>query len=158
MEIDHKQLAKEAIELAKPSIEKLFNQTNRQELHIVIMDPRIKPWESTFENAILHEESIKNSSWSIPFDVLARKKAVQAWRDQSANINHQTLHPSSLRNDDVLFYGSFVYGNIVVACSGVEPWFDMLISGWIALAFEQLAINDYQQTKIDNPTKAYKKN
>jgi hypothetical protein len=157
MGIDHKQLAKDAVELVKPAIEKLFDQTNRRELHIVVMDPRIKPWESSFEGAILYEESIKNSEWSAPFDVFARKKAVQAWRDGTANINHQTIHPSSLRDDDVLFYGSFVYGDVVVACSGVEQWFDMLVSGWIALAFEQLAINDYQQTKIDNPTKAYKK-
>jgi hypothetical protein len=157
MGIDHKQLAKDAVELVKPAIEKLFDQTNRRELHIVVMDPRIKPWESSFEDAILYEESIKNSEWSAPFDVFARKKAVHAWRDGTANINHQTIHPSSLRDDDVLFYGSFVYGDVVVACSGVEQWFDMLVSGWVALAFEQLAINNYQQTKIDNPTKAYKK-
>ncbi|WP_133013420.1 hypothetical protein [Marinomonas flavescens] len=153
---NHKQLAIDAIELVKPAIEKLFDQTNRKELHIVVMDPRIKPWESTFEDAILYQESIKNLEWTIPFEVLARKKAAQAWRDRSSNINHQAIHPSSLRDEDVLFYGSFVYGDIVVACSGVQQWFDMLVSGWVALAFEQLAMNDYQQSKIDTPTKAYK--
>jgi hypothetical protein len=155
---DHQQLAKDAVELVKPAIDKLFEQTNRKELHIVIMDPRIKPWESTFEEAILYQESIKNSSWSTPFDVLARNKAAQAWRNKSANLHHQAVHPSSLRDDDVLFYGSFVYGDVVVACSGVQQWFDMLISGWIALAFEQLAISDYQQRKLDQPTQMYRNN
>lgn len=154
---DSKQLAMEAVEVVKPSIEKLFEQTNRKELHIVIMDPRLKPWESSFEDAILYETSIKNSEWPAPFDELARKKAFQAWRDSSANINHQTLHPTSLRDDDVLFYGSFVYGNVVVACSGVEQWFDMLISSWIALAFEQLTVHSLQTQKIDNPTQRYRK-
>lgn len=154
---DTKLLAAEAVELVKPAIERLFEQTNRKELHIVIMDPRIKPWEASFEEAILYEASIQNSEWTIPFNELARKKAQQAWRDGCANVNHQTVHPSSLRDDDVLFYGSFVYGNIVVACSGVQQWFDMLVSGWIALAFEQLTVHAYQNQKIDSPTNTYKK-
>lgn len=138
----HLDIAKEAILLVKPSIEELFKKTNRKELHIVIMDPRLKPWESSFSNAILYEESIKNLPWEKPFDEFARSKAQQAWREQKANIETQALHPSSLREEDLPFYGSFVYGNIVVACSGVEQWFDMLVSSWIALAFEQLMIHE----------------
>ena len=49
-----------------------------------------------------------------------------------------------MREGDLPFYGSFVYGNVVVACSGVEQWFDMLVSGWVALAFEQLMVHEYQ--------------
>lgn len=141
----HLDIAKQAVELVKPSIEELFKRTNRKELHIVIMDPRIKPWEADFDDAILYEESIKNSEWQLPFNEFARKKALQAWRERQANIVTQSMHPSSLREDDLPFYGSFVYGNVVVACSGVEQWFDMLISGWIALAFEQLMIHELQQ-------------
>jgi hypothetical protein len=141
----HLDIAKQAVQLVKPSIEELFKRTNRKELHIVIMDPRIKPWEANFNDAILYEESIKNSEWQLPFDEFARKKALQAWRERQANIVTQAMHPSSLREDDLPFYGSFVYGNVVVACSGVEQWYDMLISGWIALAFEQLMIHEFQQ-------------
>jgi hypothetical protein len=140
----HLDIAKEAVNLVKPSIEELFNKTNRKELHIVIMDPRIKPWESSFEDAILYEESIKNLPWEKPFDEFARSKASQAWRENQANILTQSQHPSSLREGDLPFYGSFVYGNVVVACSGVEQWFDMLVSSWLALAFEQLMIHEFQ--------------
>lgn len=138
----HEALAKEAVNLMKPSIKALFERTNRKELHIVIMDPRIKPWESDFEDAILYEESIRTAEWEHPFDDFARNKAKQAWRDSQANIVMQTQHPSSLQEGDLPFYGSFVYGNIVVASSGVEQWFDMLVSGWIALSFEQLMIHE----------------
>ena len=138
----HEALAKEAVNLVKPSIEALFERTNRKELHIVIMDPRIKPWEADFEAAILYQESIRTAEWEHPFDDFARNKAKQAWRDSQANIVTQTQHPSSLQEGDLPFYGSFVYGNIVVASSGVEQWFDMLVSGWIALAFEQLTIHE----------------
>ncbi|MGF1700903.1 hypothetical protein L4D09_11355 [Photobacterium makurazakiensis] len=152
-----KDIVLDAIEIVRPSIERLFTRTNRQELHIVVMNPQVKPWESNFEEAILVETSIgEPDAWTIPFDQLARKKAQQAWRDSQANISHQTIHPSSLHDDDVLYYGSFVYGNIVVACSGVQQWYDMLISGWIALAIEQLTMNDYQTTKINNPTQTYR--
>ena len=141
----HQKMAQQAIELVKPSIEALFERTNRKELHIVIMDPRLKPWESDFNDAILHQESIQNVEvWENPYDDFARSKAEQAWRDMRANIVTQTVHPSSLREGDLPFYGSFVYGNIVVACSGVEQWFDMLVSGWIALAFEQLMAHEHQ--------------
>lgn len=142
--MNHEALAKEAVSLIKPSIEALFERTNRRELHIVIMDPRIKPWEADFADAILYQESIRTAEWALPFDEFARNKAEQAWRDAQANIVTQAQHPSSLREGDLPFYGSFVYGNVVVACSGVEQWFDMLVSGWIALAFEQLVIHERQ--------------
>lgn len=152
------EIAKDAVELTIPSIQKLFERTNRQELHIVIMNPQLKPWETSFDDAVLYETSLGTpESWSTPFDQLARKKAQQAWRESTSNIQLQTQHPASLREDDVLFYGSFVYGNIVVACSGVEQWYDMLISGWIALAIEQLTMHEYQTIKLENPTQTYRK-
>lgn len=154
----HKEIAEDSISLVTPAIENLFNRTNRKALHIVIMDPRVKPWESKFEDAILHQASFgQPDSWTIPFDKLALKKAEQAWRNNSHNINQQFLHPSSLKDDDILYYGTFVYGNIIVGCSGVEQWFDMLVSGWIAVAFEQLTIHEYQTTKTENPTQTYRK-
>lgn len=138
----HLDLAKSSVELVMPAINCLFEKTNRQELHIVIMDPRFKPWECPFEDAVLFETSIQSGSpWPKPFDEFARNKARQAWREGRSNLVAQTQHPSSLADSDVPFYGSFVYGNVVVACSGVEQWFDLLISGWIALAFEQQLIH-----------------
>ena len=145
---NHEDIAAAAVALVKPAIEVLFQRTNRKELHIVIMDPRIKPWEANFTDAILYQESIKTLEiWELPFDEFARNKAEQAWREGVPNLIIQSQHPSSLRENDLPFYGSFVYGNIVVACSGVEQWFDMLISGWIALSFEQLMIHERETKK-----------
>lgn len=144
----HAEIARQAVALVRPSIEALFNRTVRKELHIVILDPRLKPWEADLKDAILYEESIRNSEvWDNPYNEFARNKAEQAWREMQPNVVAQTIHPSSLREGDLPFYGSFVYGNVVVACSGVEQWFDMLVSGWIALAFEQLTVHEYQSAK-----------
>lgn len=151
------EIAKDAVELVQPSINRLFERTNRKELHIVVMNPHLKPWESKFNDAILYETSLGSpESWTVPFNLLAHKKAEQAWRESTSNVQLQQLHPSALREEDVLFYGSFVYGNIVVACSGVEQWYDMLISSWIALAIEQLTMHEYQTQKIENPTQTYR--
>ena len=49
----HAEAAQQAIALVKASIESLYERTNRKELHIVIMDPRLKPWESDCDAAIL---------------------------------------------------------------------------------------------------------
>lgn len=142
----HADIAKEAVELVRPSIDKLLERAIRQELHIVVLDPRAKPWECDFADAILHQESIRSGhEWDKPFDDFARNKALQAWRSQRHNIHLQMQHPSSLRAEDIPFYGSFVYGDIVVACSGIEQWFDMLISSWIAVAFEQLMLHHRHQ-------------
>ncbi len=147
------ELVVDAIELVRPSIERLFERTVRQELHIVVMNPRLKPWEASFEEALLHERSLGTpEQWDKPYDKLARQKARQAWRHRSPNIYQQLVHPASLQEDDVLYMGTFVYGDIVVACSGVQPWYDMLISGWIALTIEQLSMHAYQTIKSENPT------
>ena len=152
-----KDITQDAIDIVKPSIEKLFERTNRKELHIVVMNPHLKPWEASLEDAILYEESLGNpGNWTIKFDHLARKKAQQAWRESTSNLTLHSQHPSSLRDEDLLFYGSFVYGNVVVACSGVQQWYDMLISGWIAVAIEQLTMHEYQTEKAENPTKSYR--
>ncbi len=122
------------------------------------MDPRIKPWESSFNEAILYEVSLGTpQEWTIPFADFARNKAHQAWRNSLPNIYNQTINTSSLRENDLLFYGSFVHGDIVVACSGVEQWFDMLVSGWVAVAFEQLCSAEYQSNKVINPIQIHVK-
>ncbi|MGI9947351.1 hypothetical protein [Vibrio hyugaensis] len=153
----HVEIAMDAVELVKPSIERLFERTNRKELHIVVMDPRIKPWESSFNEAILYQTSLGTpEEWTIPFDEFACNKAHQAWRNSRPNIHNQTTQTSSLQENDLLFFGSFVHGDVVVACSGVEQWYDMLVSGWIAVAFEQLCMSEYQKNKTNHPTQAYK--
>jgi len=108
---NQKDIAIDAIELVKPAIMNLFERTCRKELHIVVMDPTIKPWEAKFEDSILVEHTIGTpAEWTAP--------------------------------------------NIVVGCSGVEPYYDMLISSWVALAFEQLSIAEYQIGKVETPKKA----
>ncbi|MFA0076800.1 hypothetical protein AB4427_01365 [Vibrio artabrorum] len=151
------ELAESAVELVLPAIDNMFKQAKRKELHIVVINPTVKPWESDFESAILFQRSLGNpESWAVEFDKLARAKAKQAWKHSFSNIDIQSKHPTLLEEGDVLWSGSFVYGGIVVACSGVEPEFDMLASGLIAVAFEQLAVHEYHNDKLSEPMKTFR--
>lgn len=152
-----KEIAEEAYEILKPSIQKLLiEKAKRKDMHIVVMHPGIKPWETSFEEAILVEFSLTDKDkWENPYDVLARAKAKQAWRDGKDNVHKHLIAPATLNNGEVAFYGSFVHEGVVVAASGVEGWFDVLISGWMAVAIQQLAQEWYQKFKTDNPGSAY---
>ena len=144
--MNHKKIAEEAFEIIKPSVVKLLKEKAlREDMHIVVMNPTIKPWESTFEDAILVEFSLTDKgNWKNPFDTFALSKAKQAWRDGRDNVKKQLLSPATLKDGDVAFYGSFEYEGVIVAASGVEGWFDQLVSGWLALTIQQLC-QDYIQ-------------
>lgn len=153
----HKNIAETAISLLLPSISKLLlEKAKRTDMHIVVMDPTQKPWEVSFEDAILLEKSLSDKNqWEHPYDQFARAKARQAWRDGRANFKKHLLAPATLTTGDIVHYGSFEYQGVIVAASGVEPWFDVLVSGWVALAIQQLAQDEYQKFKAAKPTVAY---
>ncbi len=155
--MNHRFLCEEAVRMLVPSIEKLLSEkAKRKDMHIVIMDPCLKPWEASFEDAVLYEYSFTPESvWGNPYDELARAKAAQAWREGRSNRALFQSAPALIRDGDVAFYGSFEYEGVIVAASGVEAWFDVLISGWIAMAVQQLAQAELQVFKQENPASRY---
>ena len=152
-----KSLAEEALDLVMPSIETLLvEKAKRTHVHIVIMDPRKKPWECEFTDAIWYERSITNDEpWERDYTAFARAKANQAWREGQHGIVVTALAPATLRHGDTVYDGSFCYNGVIVACSGVEPYFDMLISAWVALAIQQLSQHQIQTYRAENPNEAF---
>ena len=138
--MDDRPIEEQVFDLIQPAIDKLLSSmAKRQHMHIVVMDPQKKPWEGTFEDAILAEFQIGNSTeWQHDYRMIARAKAAIAWREQCSNIVPRLIGPAVLRPGDTIHYGSFVYEGMVVAASGVEPYFDMLVAGWFALAYQQV--------------------
>ena len=157
--MNHLKIAVSAINLLEPSISKLLSEkAKRTDMHIVVMDPTKKPWEVSFEEAILLEKSLSDKShWENPYDEFARAKARQAWCDRSDNVRKHLLAPATLSVGEIVHYGTFEYRGVIVGSSGVEPWLDVLVSGWVALAIQQLAQDYYQNFKTENPTAAYLK-
>lgn len=141
-------LAKEAVALALPAIKKLMatRTGGRNGLHIVILDPTITPaGGGSFAEAILYEHQIGDpEGWKHDYVAIARSKAEQAWRDGRPNLWTHLFAPALIVEGDARYWSSFVYNGLVVACSGIQPWFDFLVGGWVALACQQLAQDEKQ--------------
>ena len=54
--------------------------------------------------------------------------------------------PHLLKGHDTKFWGSALKDGIVVAASGVEPWFDQLISEMVASVCQALCIDKMQKS------------
>lgn len=81
---------------------------------------------------LLHEQGVGNAAdWEYPFDEIARCKALQLWQgrndDGQTDSNAHLLFPN-----DTPYWGGVKRHGLVVAFSGVQPWFDQMISGMTA--------------------------
>ncbi len=113
----------------------------RQEGHLVILVPSMEDVrEADYPNwpnypvspYLLHEQSVgEKSDWAYPFDEIARCKALQLWQgrndDGQTDSNAHLLFPN-----DTPYWGGVKRHGLVVAFSGVQPWFDQMISGMTA--------------------------
>ena len=68
--------------------------------------------------------------WPRKFDDIARCMALQLWHDR--NYDGTDIVPHLLFPGDTLFWGGVKRHGIVVATSGVQPYFDRMISGMVA--------------------------
>ena len=65
---------------------------------------------------------------------------MMSWRHGMSTHEIQTLAPHMLVTGDTVYYGSVISNGIVVACSGVQPYFDEMISAWVLAACKALCI------------------
>ncbi|KUM26660.1 hypothetical protein AU467_20190 [Mesorhizobium loti] len=117
--------------------------------HIVVLVPSLRDipqaddinWAPNDPVAPLciYEISVGNrEEWSNEFDKTARNKALQLWRGQSMDGNTEPM-PHLLFPNDTPFWGGVKRHGIVVATSGLQAYFDQMISGMIADAIKGLA-------------------
>ncbi len=128
--------AREAIEMALPSIEKALQRegvSGERVLHIVVMNPAARPGEMDFEDAILCEHSVGDpGKWQADYRSFARAKAALAWRTGMDTHVIQELRPHLLQEGDSLLWGSACRDGIVVGASGAHPWFDEAFANAVA--------------------------
>lgn len=125
----------------------------RRACHIVVIAPEMEvPNDGepeTYPNyplkpVILHEQSFgvvdpdsndydqadPEMRWTANYADIARCKAFKLWNNQ--NDGRTDILPHLMYSGDSPFWGGVKREGIVVACSGVEPWFDRMISGIVA--------------------------
>lgn len=113
---------------------------HRDQLHVVVLVPGMADhYEEDYPNwpdyplkpVVLYEESRgKPEEFEYPFDNIARCKALQLWTDR--NDDRTDCIPHLLFRGDTPYWGGVKRRGIVVACSGLKPWVDKLISGMVA--------------------------
>lgn len=102
-------------------------------LHVVVLGPRMDSPSTGFPNytiepCVIAEVSYGNpDKWEHHFDEIAQCKAMQLWHGR--NDGGTDVHPHLLFQGDTVFWGGVKRDGIVVACSGVQPYFDRLIAG-----------------------------
>jgi len=140
-------VAKQAFEILLPLIkETLKNRCKRQHLAIVVsatiaINTDHKIGFSTFKKECYLIESIgDHSEWEHDYTKIALSKAEKSARTGKSTAE---LAPHYLIRSDTIYWGSVVIDDIVVACSGVEPYYDEMFSGWIAITIKALCKEDF---------------
>lgn len=135
--------AARALALVMPAIEMGIRDPAVGEsgvLYIVIMNPALRPWEASFEDAILLEHAVGDrDAWDADYAAYARAKARTAWRLGGDTHALAACSPHFLRAGDTGVWGSAIVDGIVVATSGANPWYDEAFSGAIAYALRAVA-------------------
>ncbi len=140
-----------------PGIETVL-KPKRKQCHVVILVPSMpddRPdylsWpDYTLDASVLYEKSHGKASWGRKYDEIARCKALQLWHGR--NDGGTDCKPHLLFPGDTPYWGGVKRDGIVVACSGVEPWLDRLISSMIVDMLIAAAYHAYSASrKPDSP-------
>jgi hypothetical protein len=135
--------AQRAVDMVMPMIEAAMKDPGVGDggfLHIVVMNPVAVPGDTSFEQAVLYERSIGDTSrWDADYAAYARAKARTSWLSGMDTHTLRELQPHRLKHGDAGVWGSAVLDGIVVATSGVHPWYDEAFSGAIAYALRAVA-------------------
>ncbi|KUM26651.1 hypothetical protein AU467_20140 [Mesorhizobium loti] len=133
---------------------RMYGIVNGHMCYVVILVPSVKKgrqvddvnWpDNPITPHCLYEIGIGDrTDWSYEFDRIARNKALQLWRGQSFEGNTDPM-PHLLFSNDTPFWGGVKRHGIVVAVSGVQSFFDEMLSGMIADTIRGLACFHFEK-------------
>lgn len=141
-----KLVAENAMDVASLSFQKLFPGSILA-FHAVILVPTMNTREGPnykIEPHALIERSCRTELWTEDFREIAQCKALQLWHGR--NDGGTDIKPHLLFSGDTPFWGGVKRDGIVVACSGVEPWFDRMIASMTADVCIALAYNAWMRS------------
>lgn len=147
-------VAKQAVEMHLATIEAQMKARifKREHLHIVVSKsdlPRMD-YADWISAGILYEHSIgSGGDWEHNYLDIARSKCFLSCSYQMSTREIQLLYPWLLEAGDTSYFGSVYRKGIAVACSGVEPYFDEMIAGWVLDTCCALCFRAQQRIKTD---------
>lgn len=144
-------IAEQAIELATPLIQELFvtGVAKRPTLCVVVAVRDDTTRADGF--ALLARQSFNPLNWTNPYDKIALGKTRISARTGMPSRVVQTMYPELLMNDDVKYWGNAVSGDIIVSCSGVQPWIDEAISNIVLSLIRGLLEDEVTERRENDP-------
>ena len=128
----------------------------REHLAVIVTGTSVihpQPLDVKFEDHLLLREAIGDpKQWEHNYDGIALAKARESVRTGQATA---TLPPHYLQKHDTVYWGSVVREDIVVACSGVQPYYDEMFSGWLADAIKAVAKDRFARYQDEFPEENY---
>ena len=112
------------------------------------------------ENMILSTHDIGDwRMWEYPFAAIATGKFAVTARTGLPTREVHLYYPELLKSGDVMYWGSWIDGDIIAACSGIEPWFDEMVSKMLVAAAKALTehalIGRLDTLEAENPNAIY---
>ena len=120
--------ARRVAELLRPIVEGMMDAgiVHRQAFYILFaVRAPTDPWYKQIYATTYGKQP--ESEWDYPFDQIAHGKGRITGRTGLPSRIVQLTKPHLLLPDDVRFWGSWIEDNIIVASSGVKPWYDEAI-------------------------------
>lgn len=132
-----------ALRIVRPCIESVLASKipKRQALHMLgfYIPAHPEAGQLDFTDCILFEDSITTDPWSADYKQIARSKGAISWNTGLDSDIIQMRAPHLLDDRDTQYWGSRVMYNIGASCSGNEPYFDRMFSGWFVEAMIALS-------------------
>lgn len=151
----NEKIANEAHVALFHSIERLLRTIcKRPELAVVM---GVRESDGTFK-MVTSMNFGSSSDWEFDYYVIARGKAALTAEHNMPSREIQLMHPELLEmgaageKGDIKYWGSAILGNLVVACSGVESYFDEAFSYMIVYLWRALI-----QHELDHPERGKRK-
>jgi hypothetical protein len=150
-------IAEQAIDLATPLIDGLMGSgvAKRQHLAVVVALRHADATAEVEYKTLAYQWYGERSEWEYEYDQIAFKKTDISARTGLTSRQVQAMQPELLEETDVMFWGNAVLGDIIVSCSGVQPWFDEAISNAIAWLCKALIQEEVERRRKYNSGNTY---
>lgn len=149
-----KDVCERALEVVEPAILAASARGIIKRDHgcLVVLDPKI-PYEPKYKTAgplfekdvVIFEhqyEGAGSESWEHPYDLIALSKAFISWKTGLPSRQVLMEAPHLYEVDMTKFGGSAVENGLVVAFSGVEEYFDQMISEMMLAAIKGVCLHE----------------
>ncbi len=140
-------IARRAVAIARPTIEEVLGSDlvdGRANLHLVVLDPD--------NGRAIYEESFGDkATWQHPYDKIAQAKASLCWHNERVGRSIQNDAPWLYERGDTRYAGGVFENGLVVAASGLQDYFDEMISWMVVSAIQALCRDVIAKIPDDAP-------